>query len=75
MSLYLSLYNQEKLNKCIDLAYRIKQCPGNNDILQSELAMLLNNFDYVLNETEIKNGIDNIFKDALKTLDTKEKSE
>lgn len=75
MNLYLTLYNQEKLHKCIDLAYRIKQYPDENKELKSELAGLLTNFDYALSAHEINNGIDIIFKEALKTLDTTEKAE
>lgn len=75
MDLYLSLYNQEKLKKCIALAYTIKQSETESKTLQSELASLLYGFQYTLSQTEINNGIDTIFKNALKTLDTNGKFE
>lgn len=75
MELYLSLYYQEKLKKCISLAYMIKKSGKESNLLQSELASLLYGFQYTLSQTELDNGIDIIFKNALKTLDINGKSE
>lgn len=75
MDLYLSLYNQEKLKKCIDLAYKIKQSAENSELLLSELTSLLYGFQYTLNQTELDNGIAIIFNNALKKLDNNKISE
>lgn len=74
MKIYLSLYNQEKMKKCISLAYEIKKLNNGNEktIKLQELGNLLNGFEYELLHADLNNGVQNIFENALKTLDKTE---
>ena len=75
MDLYQKLYNEEKLNKCISIAYNIKRLDvefeaieSQRILLNTELRQLLDNFDYELSQTELENGIQQVFEDAKKSV-------
>lgn len=77
MDLYQKLYNEEKLNKCINIAYDIKRLDTESDaienrriLLNNELKQLLDNFEYELSKTELDNGIQQIFDNARKVVDS-----
>ena len=77
MDLYQKLYNEEKLNKCISIAYNIKRLDAEFEamnsqriLLNNELGQLLDNFDYELSQTELENGIQQVFENAKKSVDS-----
>lgn len=77
MDLYQKLYNEEKLNKCISIAYNIKRLDAEFEamnsqriLLNNELGQLLDNFDYELSQTELENGIQQVFENARKSVDS-----
>lgn len=74
MNLYQKLYNKEKLNKCIRIAYDIKRLDtesatleNQKKLLNNELNQLLVNFDYELSKRDLDNGIQQIFDNAKKS--------
>lgn len=71
MNLYQKLYNEEKLNKCIRIAYDIKrldieadEIENEKEFLYNELNQLLDNFDYELSKRDLDNGVQQIFDNA-----------
>jgi len=77
MDLYQKMYNEEKLNKCIDIAYNIKRLDkefetikNKKNLLNNELKQLLDNFEYELPQTELDNGIQQIFENAKESVDS-----
>ena len=73
MDLYQRMYNEEKLNKCIGIAYNIEKLNAELETIESqkvllnnELKQLLDDFDYELIEVELNNEIKQIFENVKK---------
>lgn len=74
MELFKTLYDRERLNNCIQLAYNIKTLNADSEKIEAEKSVLLSrlkellaDFQYELQEPEIENGIQSIFDTALLT--------
>ncbi|OOO00564.1 MAG: hypothetical protein ATN35_06685 [Epulopiscium sp. Nele67-Bin004] len=63
-----NLYQQEVVNKSIQLAYNILRCQKANEpyvSYEKEIKLLLKDISYTLSQKDIDNGVDKILIDAL----------
>ena len=69
MDIYRKLYEKERLNKCINIAYNIKRLNSDTEkkeVLLNELRELLNGLEYELSDVDLANGIQQVFEQAKK---------